>query len=95
MTGVSAWLILGIIAALFFGMYLYAISHNLIEDAKEMRRLKKKREKEEKILEERIRKNELRAEKYRLIEKRRQEIAREFEWLERMNEKIRKKTSEA
>lgn len=95
MTGISAWLILGIIASLFIGMYIYAISSNLIDDAREMRRLKEKRQKEEKFLEERKRKNEMRAEKYRLIEKRRNDIKNEFKWLEEMNKKINERMSDS
>ena len=91
MPGISAVLILGIIALLFVGMYLYAISSNLIEDAKGMRALKRKRGKEEKIRQERISKDEIRSEKRRAIERREREIKREFKWLEEFNDKINKK----
>jgi uncharacterized membrane protein len=93
MPGISAVLILGIIALLFVGMYLYAISSNLIEDARGMRALKRKREKEEKLRQERIRKDEIRAEKRRAIERREREIKREFKWLEEFNDKINKKAN--
>ena len=83
--------ILVVISLLFIGMYVYAISSNLIDDAKEMRTLKKKLKKEKKIRKERVHKDEIRAEKSRLIEKRSAEIKRQFRWLEKLNQKIKNK----
>ena len=91
MPGVSAALILGIIALLFIGMYVYAVSSNLIDDARAMRALKKKKKKEEDSEQEWIKKDEIRADKRRAIERRQREIKREFKWLEEMNEKIKEK----
>ena len=86
--------IISVIVLMFIGMYLYAISSNLIADAREMRAMKKKLRKEQKLKEERIKKDEFRAEKRRLIKKRSDEIRKEFAWLDEINKKIKKKAED-
>ncbi len=83
--------ILALIALMFFGMYLYAISSNLIDDARELRALKRRKKKEQKLLEERIKRDEVRAENRRLMNKRSKEIKKELKRLETFNQNIRNK----
>lgn len=88
---VDALKILALIALMFFGMYLYAISSNLIDDARELRALKRRKKKEAKLLEERIQRDEVRAENRRLMNKRSKEIKKELKRLEEFNQNIRNK----
>ncbi len=83
--------ILIVLILMFVGIYFYSISHRYIRKAKQNKIRKIKLQKEDERKQEKIRLQKIREEKVWNAELRRKEITRQFKWLEKLNEEIKKK----
>jgi len=80
-----------ILILMFAGIYFYSISHRYIRKARRNKIRKTKLQKEDESRQEKIRLQKIREEKVWNAELRHKEIKRQFKWLEKLNEEIKKK----
>ena len=82
-----------ILTVMFVGIYFYSISYRYIKTARKNKIRKAKFKEKEEREEEKMKLQKAREEKAWIVELRRKEIKRQFEWLEEMNQKIQNKKS--
>lgn len=90
MNMMNGWLILSIVALLFLSMYIYAYIFVYFEKIKNKKLKKLVAKRAEIELEEKVKKEELRAAKFDKLKKRSKEIKEQLKWLEQMNKTIAK-----
>jgi hypothetical protein len=84
-------ILLLVLVVMFFGIYLFSISHRYIRAAKQNKIRKAKLKREDDYRQKKLKLEKIREEKEWLVELRRKEIKRQFKWLEEINQNIKSK----